>query len=180
MSVAKPLFYLGFRDAKVSRDPLERLKRDAAASVLNEVLFSKSGDFYNALFEENLLTPAFSAGYSIEDGFAFNSLLGESDDPDKVVSRLFAYVEKLKREGISEEDLERSRRVLYADEVRGYDSTEEIALQMLSFAMDDLDPFLYPQLIRKVSKKEVERLLYELFSKESMSLSIIRPTEERS
>ncbi len=180
MQVAKPIFYLGFRDAKVSRDPLERLQRDAAASVLNEILFSKSGDFYNTLFEENLLTPAFSGGYSIEDGFAFNSLSGESDAPDEVVARLFAYLEKMKRDGISEEDLERSRRVLYADEVRAYDSTEEIALQMLSFAMDGLDPFLYPQLIRKVSKKEVERLLYELFCKESMSLSIIRPTKERS
>ena len=180
MPVAKPIFYLGFKDAGVSRDPMKRLTRDAAMLVLNEVLFSKSGDFYNRLFEENLLTPAFSAGYSIEEGFAFNCLSGESDRPDEVVERLFAYLETIKRDGISEDDLERCRRVLYADEVRGYDSTEEIALRMLSFAMDGLDPFLYPELIRAVTKHDVEKLLHEVFCKESLSLSVIRPTEERS
>ena len=179
MPIAKPIFYIGFKDPVVSRDRFKRLQRDAAMLVLNETLFSKSGDFYNALFEENLLTPAFSAGYSIEEGFAFNCLSGESDRPDEVVARLYTYLETIKREGISENDLERSRRVLYADEVRGYDSTEEIALRMLSFAMDDLDPFLYPELIRKVTKTDVEALLRTAFCKESLSLSIIRPTEER-
>ena len=179
MPVAKPIFYIGFKDSSVSRDPLKRLRRDAAMLVLNEALFSKSGDFYNALFEENLLTPAFSAGYSIEEGFAFNCLSGESDRPEEVVARLFSYLETIKREGVSEKDLERSRRVLYADEVRSYDSTEEIALRLLSFALEDLDPFLYPELIRKVTRADVECLLREVFLKESLSLSIIRPTEER-
>ena len=179
MPVAKPIFYIGFKDSSVSRDPLKRLRRDAAMLVLNEALFSKSGDFYNALFEENLLTPAFSAGYSIEEGFAFNCLSGESDRPEEVVARLFSYLETIKREGVSEKDLERSRRVLYADEVRSYDSTEEIALRLLSFALEDLDPFLYPELIGKVTRADVECLLREVFLKESLSLSIIRPTEER-
>ena len=51
---------------------------------------------------------------------------------------------------------------------------------MLSFAMDDLDPFLYPKLIQEVTKEKVEKLLQEIFQENCLSLSLILPTEERS
>lgn len=180
MPVAKPIFQIGFLDPYPGSTPQERLARDAGMLLLNEILFSKSGDFYNRLFEESLLTPSFSAGYSCEEQFAFNCISGESNHPDVVVDRLFAYLDEVKRNGISDADLERSRRVLYADEIRSYDSTEEIAGRMLSFSLDGADPFCYPELLQRVTRSDLMRLATELFQKNKLSLSLILPTEERS
>ena len=177
MQVSKPIFFMGFKDPCVPTDPAERIRRDAAMTLLDEVLFSRSGDFYNALFEEGRLSPSFTFGYSIGEDFAFNCISGESDTPALVIDRVMEYVEQVKREGISDETLERCRRVLYSDEVRAYDSTEEIANRLLSFVLDDADMLAYPTLIEQVTREELTALLNTLYRREYLSVSVIQPLE---
>ena len=177
MQVAKPIFFMGFKDSCFLKDPAERIRRDAAMALLNEILFSRSGEFYSALFEDGVITPSFSCGYSIAESFAFNCISGESDTPDVVVERVMETVEKIRREGISDEDLERCRRVLYADEVRAYDSTEEIANRLLSFVMDGADLFAYPELIEAITKEELMHLLCTLYQRKYLSVAVIDPLE---
>ena len=81
MQVSKPLFYIGIKDPKIPDDPRERLRRDAAMTLLDEILFSRSGELYNALFEEGIITPSFFSGYSLADNFAYHCISGEADDP---------------------------------------------------------------------------------------------------
>ncbi len=179
MQVAKPIFQIGFKDVENPEAPKERLQRDAAMTLLGETLFSRSGAFYNRLFESELITPTFSAGYSSMEDVAFFCLAGESDHPEQVVQELTAYLEQVKREGISREELERCRRVLYADEIRAYDSTEEIANRLLSFVMDGGELFSYPQLLQDVTVEQVQELLQSVFQKERMAVSVVEPLEEQ-
>ena len=178
MQVAKPLFSIGIKDPVIPSSPKERLRRDAAMTLLNEILFSRSGAFYNRLFEEGLLTPAFEVGYSGTETFAFNNLSGESDDPEVIWTRLLEYLEQVKREGLPEEDFERCRRVLYADEIRAYDSTDEIANRLLSFVFDDAEMFSYPTLLQEITKAELEELLRGAFCEELFAMSVMNPLEE--
>ncbi len=180
MQVSKPIFSIGIKDAILPSTPVDRLKRDATMAVLNEVLFSRCESFYNTLFEEGILTPSFSFGYSGTDTFAFNGISGESEHPETVLERLWEHLERVKREGISEETFERCRRMLYADEIRAYDSTEEIAENLLSFVFDGAELFDYPMLLQEVTLKDVEDLLAQFFRKDMTVLSVIEPLEERS
>ena len=175
MQVAKPLFAIGFKDPCVSPDPLIRIRRDAAMTLLDEILFSRSGVFYNRLFEEGLLTQSFDAGYSCSDTFGFNGLFGESEDPERVLSRLTDYLDEVKRKGIDRETFARCRSVLYADEIRAYDSTDEIANRLLSFVFDGAEIFDYPSLLQSITPEELERLLDEVYREEYRTLSVILP-----
>ena len=175
MQVAKPLFAIGFKDPCVSPDPLIRIRRDAAMTLLDEILFSRSGVFYNRLFEEGLLTQSFDAGYSCSDTFGFNGLFGESEDPERVLSRLTDYLDEVKRKGIDRETFARCRSVLYADEIRAYDSTDEIANRLLSFVFDGAEIFDYPALLQSITPEELERLLDEVYREEYRTLSVILP-----
>lgn len=175
MQVAKPLFAIGFKDPDVSPDPLIRIRRDAAMTLLDEILFSRSGVFYNRLFEEGLLTQSFDAGYSCSDTFGFNGLFGESEDPERVLSRLTDYLDEVKRKGIDRETFARCRSVLYADEIRAYDSTDEIANRLLSFVFDGAEIFDYPSLLQSITPEELERLLDEVYREEYRTLSVILP-----
>ena len=178
MQVSKPIFSIGIKDTVIPRDPVERLRRDAAMAVLNEVLFSRCETFYSTLFEEGILTPTFSFGYSGTDSFAFNCISGESDHPTLVLERLWAYLETVKREGISRESFERCKRVLYADEIRAYDSTEEIAENLLPFVFDGAELFDYPELISEVTLEDVTALLNSFFKQEQTVLSVVYPLED--
>jgi predicted Zn-dependent peptidase len=177
MQVSKPIFFMGFKDPYLSDDPKKRMRREAAMALLNEILFSRSGEFYSSLFESGVLNPSFSCGYSIARSFAFNCISGESDTPEIVFDRVMETVERFKQEGISDEELERCRRVLYSDEVRAYDSTEEIANRLLSFVLDEAEMFAYPELIESITKKELYALMDTLFQKQYLSVSVIDPLE---
>ena len=177
MQVSKPIFFMGFKDTFQSEDPMERMRREAAMMLLDEILFSRSGELYSSLFESGVLNPSFSCGYSITRSFAFNCISGESDTPDVVFERVMEAVERVKREGISDEELERCRRVLYADEIRAYDSTEEIANRLLSFVLDGSEMFAYPELLESITKEELSTLLDTVFDRSYLSVSVIDPLE---
>ncbi len=175
MQAAKPIFNIGIKDNVLPTDPGERLRRDLAITLLDEILFSQAGKFYAALFEEGLITPSFSHGYSSTDRFAFNCISGESEDPDEVLERLLAYLDDVKQTGLDQEDFERCRRVMYADEIRAYDSTDEIANRLLSFVFDGSELFDVPEVLQSITKAELEELLHTLYQKEYFAMSVVRP-----
>ena len=178
-AVSKPIFSIGIKDPFVPENAEERLRRDATMVLLDEILFSHSGEFYNTLFEENIITTNFAGGYSCARDFGFHSISGESDTPQIVLERLKAYLGRLLNEGLSQEDVERCRRVLYADELRSYDSTDEIAFRLQSYVLEGLDLFSYPQLLGEISREELEAALAQMLREECIALSVVRPTKEQ-
>ncbi len=180
MQVAKPIFHIGIKDTVIPESPEARVRRDFAMTMLNELLFSQAGEFYSTLFEEGLITPSFAHGYSSAEGFAFNCISGESDRPQEVVDRFWEYLERVKREGLSDEDVERTRRVLYSDEVRAYDSTEEIANRLLSFVFEGADIFSSTAVINDLTRAELETLLNDFYRPEQTAVSVVYPLEDES
>ena len=177
MQVAKPVFSIGIKDVNVPAAPALRMRRDAAQSLLEEILFSRSGRFYNDLFEEGLITPSYSYGYSIAEGFAFHAISGECDTPETVEERLWEYLNRVKREGIDREEFERCRRALYADEIRNYDSTEDIATSLLTFVFDGVELFDYPNVIEALTLEELTPLLDEMIDRSAFCMSVVYPLE---
>lgn len=177
MQAAKPIFSIGIKDVNIPKDPVERMRRDAAQSLLEEILFSRSGVFYNELFEEGLITPSYSYGYSIAEGFAFHAITGECDTPETVEQRLWDYLNQVWQVGIDGEEFERCRRALYADEIRNYDSTEDVATELLTFVFDEAELFEYPKVIESLTLEELTPLLDEMLERSAFCLSVVYPLE---
>ncbi|MBR2722346.1 MAG: insulinase family protein [Clostridia bacterium] len=175
MQVAKPLFCIGFKDIFVPRDADARLRRDAAMSLLGEMLFSRAEPFYNGLFEEGLLTSSYGFGYSCADSFGYFGISGEAADPEQIQTRLYEYLDTVRKNGLSEESFLRCRHVLYADEVKAYDSTEEIADRLLCAVFDGVELFSYPSLLQDVTMEELYALMEEIFDPARATLSVIEP-----
>ena len=85
------------------------------------------------------------------------------------------YLDEVKKSGLSTEDFERCRRVMYADEVRAYDSTDEIANRLLSFVFDGSQIFDVPTVLQSIKKEELEALLHTLYQPEYFAMSVVRP-----
>ncbi len=173
MPVAKPIFCIGIKDTDIPNDPAARLYRDICANLLCEILFSRSDPFYNTLFEEGILNPSFSYGYTCGESCAFVCLSGEADNPKLVLDRMWQYLDSVRKNGIDEEAFERCRRTAYADELRAYDSTEEIGSRLLTFSLDGADLFSCPDILASVTKAELERLLSELFLPDATALAVV-------
>lgn len=177
MQVAKPLFNIGIKDTQIPDDPIARQRKDAAMSILDEMLFSRAGELYNRLIEQNMISPSLSYGYSISQSTAYNSIAGEADDPDAVLREIMDYVEHVKKIGLSKDDFLRGKRVMLAEFIKSFDSTDSIANNLFSFICEDCEIFSYADILADVSFEEVSRLLMSEFSKDAVALSVILPLE---
>ena len=175
MQVSKPMFNIGIKDIQISNDATERLKRDAIYSILDEMIFSRAGELYTSLFERDIISPHLSYGYTMTPTSAYNSIAGEADDPQRVLDEILLYVEKLKADGLSYDDFLRGKRVMYAEFVKSFDSTENVANNMLSFAFDGCEILSYADIIDSVTFEDVKAVFENAFNKEKITLSVILP-----
>ncbi len=177
MEVAMPLFAIGIKDTEISDDPMERLKKAECAEIINEVLFGKSGEFYNELYESGMIV-GLDSGFDHNRSFSFNTISGEAKDPDAVYKRFVEYIEQVRRDGLDRERFEISRRMLYADSLKDYDSTSEIANNVMFEAFEGVSVFDATEVIKGITYEYASELFYKLYKEEYYSLSVILPEKE--
>lgn len=180
MNVSKPIFNIGFKDTAIPQNPYERQKKDAVMSVLDEMLFSRSGKFYSSLFEEALISPSMSYGYTISESFAYHSIAGEADDPYLILQKTLDYISYVKENGLGITDFENAKRVMYAEAVKLFDSTESIANTMFSFICEGYELFEYVELLRNITFDDVVREFSQAFNEETVTLSVINPINKKT
>ena len=173
--VAKPIFSIGVKDTEIPSDPVARAKRDAGMAILSEMIFSESGELYNRLFDEGLISPEFSADFAITKDFGFLQISGEADDPKRVFNEILAYLEQLRKTGLSSADFERCRRVEFAEYLKGFDSPEEIANTLVAFAFDGADVFSYAEMLKNMELSYVQELFGSFFEPTHFTLSVVKP-----
>lgn len=180
MQVAQPLFAIGFKDCDIPDDPKERMKRDQALGLISDMLFSKSGSFYNELYAEGLLNPDFGTWGGNEESYSFKSIDGESRDPEAVYRRLMEYIDRLHRDGLCREDFERFLRVAYSEYIKSFDSTSEIAEKSLSDIMKGYDPFDWPEVIRSIDFDYVTKVFGQVFRDENAAMATVLPLDDKT
>lgn len=175
LDVAKPIFAIGIKDTNIPDSPRERVKKAYATEILDEILFSQSSSFYNELYEENLIAQDLSSGCEITKHFSFNVISSESSNPEEVYSRFVSYIEKVKKEGIDKEAFELSKRTVYASNIKSFDSTDDIANNLVFNHFDGADLLDAPNVIDEIDIGYVTALLNEGFSEEYYAMSIVNP-----
>ncbi len=183
MATAKPLFAIGVKLLTAPTEPDELLRLDLCMSVLAEMLFSHAGDFYSDLFERGMVSPGMSYGTTLGAGYGCFSVAGECDDPAAVMAAFRAYVDRCRRDGLSSADFDRVRRILYADYVSGFDSTEDIASALFDYAVDSLRArrpvgvYDYLDAIESLTPADVTALFDATFVEGQYALSTVLPLE---
>lgn len=179
MQVAKPLFTIGIKDVNIPAEPSARARRDAVMSMINDLLFSQTSRLYNSLYEEGLISPDMTSSYTISESFAFHSVSGESYCPETVFDRVREYVEDIRRRGFEKEDFERCRKVFYSSFVREFDSTDDIANNLISFVFDGIEMFDYADIIASLTCEEVTETLRSDMKDELFTLSVVYPFDHK-
>lgn len=180
MNVSKPMFCIGVKDTKIPDSTKERQRKDAIMSILNEMLFARCTPFYESLVEREIITPAFSYGYTISKSSAYNSFAGEADKPEAVLDEIRNHIRSTKEKGLCKLDFERAKRVMYAEYVKLFDSTDNIANTLLSFFCEDAELFDYSSILTSISFEDVEKMLDKAFDEKYFTLSEVLPLSEKT
>ncbi len=177
--VGTPLFAIGMkeRDLKKRRKSEEILKQQAEHEILSDMLFGKSGELYNTLYEKGLIGDKFSLEYNLSASYGYLLIYGESPRPEsvyKAVKDTVKNAEKL----ISKEAFERSRRAVYSRAVQDWNSTTEIAENFMDFAFSGTDMLLYPDTVASVSYEDIENRIRASYRPGQTVLSVVKPKKE--
>lgn len=180
MEIAQPIFAIGIKDDPFAYAPIDRVRRSNALEILCEMLFNQSSELYNSLYREGLITGGLGFGYDDNPTYAFVGLSGESRDPDAVLERVKETVENAKKNGLSRTAFTRCKRVMYAELVREFDSTSDIADLILDAVLCGIKPFEFASILDSVTFEDVEKVLHEVFHPDAYALSVVYPKEEES
>ncbi len=175
MQVSRPQFAIGVKNVDIPTDLHEFSKKDFGMRILNEILFSSSTDFYNEMYEKGILNSQFSCEYDSASSFAYNYYSGETDNPDEFLEILKKYIKEMQSKPLDNDAFLRAKRTVYADFVRLFDSTDEIANELVAYALLDMDLFDNVDILDSIDISYVEKLLRESFKDEYFAISIVSP-----
>ncbi len=175
MPVGKPLFCIGVKDCDIPKDTRERYKKTEGMNILLHMMFSEAGAFYLEMLEKGILSPGFDSGYSASPRTAYVMFSGESDDPELLLERIKEETRRCRKQGLDKDDFEREKRCVYASYVSDFDSTEDIAFALTSYAHDDIGLFEYPDIIESIDLPYVTSLLEEVLKEDCFVLSTVKP-----
>lgn len=177
MQVSKPIFAIGVKNTFISADPDERMRESAAISVMTDILFGKSSEFYNKLYEDGLITGDLDIWDEHNRSYSFVCLSGESNDPEAVYKRFLDYVEEIKTKGMDEEEFTRCKRIMYSSFVRSFDSTDEIANNFLSYVFDGGDMLDYSDVVASLDINYANELFARIFKEGHFNLTTVMPLD---
>ena len=174
MDVAMPMFAAGFPLPPVEGEG-ERL--ELACDLAVEILIGTSSDCYRRLYDAGLIDESFSAGCDRFRNLAMLSFSGDSRDPEAVVAEICAEADRLCREGVKPEDLDRLKKAMFGHFVRLLDGFGPTCIRLAESALEGTDYLDFPARIAAVTEAEILDLLRRI-RPEAASVAVILPKEE--
>ena len=174
--VAKPMFLIGVKDMDIAEDAKLRTKKAVAMEILTDMLFGDTSPFAIDVYESGLVN-----GFDASCDHAHDSskifLEGECENPEEVYDHFIAYLDDIRKNGLSREDFDRVKRASYASYIKIFDSTR-LADRYTFMLHDDCDPFDYGDALKAVTFEDVEALFPLLFKEEYFAMSVVNPIAE--
>lgn len=176
LAVASPLFEFGVKEAVTAE---HRTEKDLAImEILLDIMASDSSPLFRRLLDASLINEA-SFSYEYFEGTGYGALLfgGESCDPHAVCEAIREEMRRLKREGVTEEEVRRSAKALYGANMVGLNSPDVIANAVMSMEFNSRELFRYIECFPEVTAADVNARIQTLFDEEKTAVSIIYPLE---
>jgi predicted Zn-dependent peptidase len=171
LPVAVPLFEIGFKGKPAKN---RTAKDEAAVDVLLSMLFSSTSSLYRTLQDKGLINQSFN--YEVFEGEGFSSILigGESRNPEEVYSLIKEEINNLKKNGISSQDYELSKKSVYGSALTSFNSADSIGNNLIDAHFTGREIFNYVDEIYNLTFDDVKNKFQVMFDCENSALSVIR------
>jgi predicted Zn-dependent peptidase len=175
MIVARPKVLLGFKDLDVPLHGRELQAKEFVSQILMDLLFGKSSENYDALYDEGIIDESFSAYFSGYTDFGFASIGGDTDDPELFRKRILEVVKKELATGIDAGSFARQKNKYMGKFIRTFNSIESTAFSLVNFFFKGLDPTAIMEIIEGIRLEDMNRRLQRLFDPDRSACSLIEP-----
>ncbi|MFA7637301.1 MAG: pitrilysin family protein [Monoglobales bacterium] len=168
MSVSTPVYAIGFKENLLQTELEERR---IAAKIAIELLIGKSSKLYGKLYNEGLISGAFSKDYTGENDYGFAEISDESENAELAAEKILQGIKEFKLE---KDDLERIKRKKFGRCLHVFDDPENYAGALARNITSGTSLYKSVELAQKISFEEIERVFETMLRAENMTLSEIK------
>lgn len=150
--------------------------------LVTSLTLAPSGRLYKALVETKKASTVFASAMPLHDpGFArFLAIGTPGTDPHELRDIMLAELERVAREGLSAEEVERARRRLQKQIELAAADTQQTAIELSEWAAqgDWRLKFLYRDRLESATVEDVQRVARAYFQEPNRTVGLFLPTEE--
>lgn len=175
LQVSTPLFNIGFKDIDLGYDGDMLLKKEIETNILLDLLFGKSSELYQKLYEAGLINNTFGSQYVGYKDYGHSIIGGESIKPKEVLDMILKHLEKIKINGLSKMDFMRIKKKFLGYHIMDFDSIEFIANSFTSYYFKNTSLFKYMNTLENISLEDLQTRLDKHFREDNFVISIVNP-----
>ena len=172
MPVAVPMFELGFKEDSMGRYATN--KEMLCTSVLMNAFIGEGSALYRKLLDEKLINSSF--GYEYFEGLGYRCVImsGETRKPQSAAEMINDAVRKLHKTGISREDFEITKKVVYGKTISAFDSKQAIAGELISGEFTGRELYEAVEDIAEMTLEDVNKRLESQLDADNCCLSVVK------
>ena len=175
LSVSTPLFMIGYKDIDTGYTGKALLKKSIEIKILLGMLFGKSSTVYKKLYNSGLINQNFGTDYTMQPDYAFTAIEGESKDPKAVYKIITDEIDRVLNEGLSEDDYNRMKKVLWGKHIRSQNDVDEIGTEFIQLHLMGVDYFDYYDVYSQITFEDIKNRFKNHFVNERSALSVVNP-----
>lgn len=175
LQVSSPLFNIGFKDIDLGYDGDMLLKKEIETNILLDLLFGKSSELYQKLYEAGLINNTFGSQYIGYKDYGHSIIGGESIKPKEVLDMILKHLEKTKTNGLNKTDFMRIKKKFLGYHIMDFDSIEFVANSFTSYYFKNTSLFKYMNTLENISLEDLQKRLDKHFREDNFVISIVNP-----
>lgn len=172
LGVDMPKFALGLKEKCEAIVPSP--KKALLYNLALEIVAGKFSPLYTKLLDEGLINTAFGKEYFFGRGFSTVFFSGESKKPEKVRDEIIAELNRIKKNGIPQEDFDICLKKKYGAEIFSYNDVDDLANNLCEAWLNGYGIFDNIELYRSITREDVETVIREGFDTDNICLSVIK------
>src|SRR5699024_4397605 len=133
----------------------ERPKREIIQELVLDFYFATSGDFYEQLYEAQLIDDSFGYQTTVEDNFSFSLLSSNTDNPKQLVAKMKQLLTAMTENNLTETDLAMMKKRWLGEQLKDMDSLEHIANEYCHYYFEGIDYFTLQTYVQALRVEEI-------------------------
>ncbi|MBR7552950.1 EF-P 5-aminopentanol modification-associated protein YfmH [Allobacillus sp. GCM10007491] len=178
MPVQTPKCMVGIKDKKEHLQTSELLKNELVRELVMDLYFSKSGKYFEELYNEGLVIETLRLESYMEKSFGVTMIGGRTLKPEEFSDRVIDMLLNLKNSTISEEEFARMKKRKYGELIRDFNELEGTANQIIHYHDLSVDYRNIFETLENLTRDDMKQVIDGWIDQDQITVCMVLPEEE--
>ena len=175
MPISQPLVAIGFKE-KV--DGEVTAKQGIIGDIIIDILTGSTSELFNKLYDSNVVNGTFEGEIFAGSDYYASIISGETSDPALLVNEVQQAIDKIKENGITEEQFAISKNAMYGSMVVDFENVEEVATSIVNQYFKGNTVYNSLEIFKEITLEDVNNQLKQMFNIDKRTVFTAYPLED--